>query len=159
MKDGDNEFKLQEQFGKLLEPDAFLIFQAQVMNPESVVSFYLLFALIIVVLNWSVCCQTFLVDLYAADSNKSDVPDHVGFCYMLQNNLTQSEEMATIPITSPRHQVIGQLRVEYLILRPISDFNYDMSASYARHWKHLWRGLPSCKLGMLPVSGSGPHKS
>ena len=51
MKDGDNEFKLQEQFGKLLEPDAFLIFQAQVMNPESVVSFYLLFALIIVVLN------------------------------------------------------------------------------------------------------------
>ena len=50
MKDGDNEFKLQEQFGKLLEPDAFLIFQAQVMNPESVVSFYLLFALIIVVI-------------------------------------------------------------------------------------------------------------
>jgi len=120
MKDGDNEFKLQEQFGKLLEPDAFLIFQAQVMNPESV---------------------TFLVDLYAADSNKSDVPDHVGFCYMLQNNLTQSEGMATIPITSPRHQVIGQLRVEYLIVKPISDFNCDMSVSYARHWKHSWRGL------------------
>ena len=60
---------------------------------------------------------------------------------MLQNNLTQSEGMATIPITSPRHQVIGQLRVEYLIARPINDFNCDMSVSYARHWKHSWRGL------------------
>ena len=107
------------------------------------------------------------MDLYACDPVNVDVPEHVGFCYVLQNNLLQSEGTATVPITSPKHQVIGQLKgewkslakycegstifneildvvpilVEYLIVRPISEFSCDMSVSYARHWKHSWRGL------------------
>jgi hypothetical protein len=31
--------------------------------------------------------------------------------------------------------------VDYLIVRPMEGFNCDTSVSYARHWKHTWRGL------------------
>jgi len=115
----DHEFKLQEQYGKPMLPGDFLTFQVQVMNSEM---------------------MTFLVDFYTMN-NSTDIPDHVGFCYILQNNLVQGAGMATIPITNSKHLPIGQLKVEYLIIRPIEDFECDMSVSYARYWKHSWRGL------------------
>jgi len=115
----ESDLKLQEQYGKPLLPGDFLLFQIQVVNPETI---------------------TFLVDFYAADSS-TDIPEHVGFCYILQNNLLQSAGMATVPITNSKHLAIGQLKVEYLIVRPIEDFDCDMSVSYARYWKHSWRGL------------------
>jgi len=121
LKNGHDDFRLQEQFGQVLEKGAFLIFQVQVMDPESV---------------------TYLVDFYAHDPlSLNAASEHVGFCYVLQNNLTQNQGAATVPITSPRHQAIGQLRVEYLIVRPMSGYQCDMSVSYSRHWKHTWRGL------------------
>ena len=55
--------------------------------------------------------QTYLVDFYAHDPLSANAAsEHVGFCYVLQNNLTQNQGAATVPITSPRHQAIGQLR-------------------------------------------------
>lgn len=38
MSHEDCEFRLQKQFGQLMDRGAYLIFQAQVTNPESVVS-------------------------------------------------------------------------------------------------------------------------
>ena len=49
------------------------------------------------------------MDFYAADSS-TDIPEHVGFCYILQNNLLQSAGMATVPITNSKHLAIGQLK-------------------------------------------------
>lgn len=43
-------------------------------------------------------------------NNSTDIPDHVGFCYILQNNLVQGAGMATIPITNSKHLPIGQLK-------------------------------------------------
>jgi len=120
MSQGSADFKLQEQFGRPLESGDFLVFQVQVLEPET---------------------MTFLVDFYAHTDNPNDVPDHIGFCYILQNNLIQNAGMATVPITNSKHLAIGQLKVEYLIVRPIENFECDMSVSYARHWKHSWRGL------------------
>lgn len=38
MNSADYEFKLQQQFGQLMDRGAYLIFQAQVTKPEAVVS-------------------------------------------------------------------------------------------------------------------------
>lgn len=38
MNNGDCEFKLQQQFGQLMDRGSYLILQAQVTKPESVVS-------------------------------------------------------------------------------------------------------------------------
>ena len=38
MNQKDCEFQLQQQFGQPLEPGAYVLFQAQVLKPESVVS-------------------------------------------------------------------------------------------------------------------------
>lgn len=54
--------------------------------------------------------QTFLVDFYAHNLSIGDSPEHIGFCYILQNNMTQSDGSATVPITSPKHLAIGQLK-------------------------------------------------
>ncbi|XP_046443708.1 glycerophosphocholine phosphodiesterase GPCPD1-like [Daphnia pulex] len=120
MSSADCEFQRQQQFGELMDRGSYLIFQAQVTRPESV---------------------TFLVDFYAHNSSGLDSSEHIGFCYVLQNNMTQSEGSATVPITSPKHLAIGQLKVDYLIVRPMNGFECDMSISFARHWKHSWRGL------------------
>ena len=37
--ENEGEFRLQEQFGRPFVPGEFLIFQAQVLHPQSVVSF------------------------------------------------------------------------------------------------------------------------
>ncbi|KZS21732.1 Glycerophosphocholine phosphodiesterase GPCPD1 [Daphnia magna] len=120
MNNADCEFKLQQQFGQLMDRGSYLIFQAQATKPESV---------------------TFLVDFYAHNLSIGDSPEHIGFCYILQNNMTQSDGSATVPITSPKHLAIGQLKVDYLIVRPINGFECEMSVSFSRHWKHSWRGL------------------
>lgn len=119
VKGNKNEFQQQEQFGQIVDSGTFLIFQMHVLHLESV---------------------AFLVDFYAEQPSK-EFPEHIGFCYMVQNHFQQTEGTATVPITSPKHQVIGQLQVEYLIVRPMSGVSCDMSVSYARHWKHDWRGL------------------
>jgi hypothetical protein len=59
---------------------------------------------------FSCAWQTFLVDFYAHNSSGVDSSEHIGFCYVLQNNMTQSEGSATVPITSPKHLAIGQLK-------------------------------------------------
>lgn len=50
------------------------------------------------------------MDFYANNTSGEDPPEHIGFCYVLQNNMTQSEGNATVPITSPKHLAIGQLK-------------------------------------------------
>lgn len=37
--------------------------------------------------------------------------------------------------------IIGQLTVEYVLIKPIPDHPWDMSISYAKHWEQRWSGL------------------
>ena len=36
---------------------------------------------------------------------------------------------------------LGQLTVEYVVIKSIPDYPWDMSISYAKHWEQRWSGL------------------
>jgi len=37
--------------------------------------------------------------------------------------------------------IAGQLTVEYVVIKSIPDYPWDMSISYAKHWEQRWSGL------------------
>lgn len=37
--------------------------------------------------------------------------------------------------------IVGQLTVEYVVIKPIPDYPWDTSISYAKHWEQRWSGL------------------
>ncbi|KAG8232830.1 hypothetical protein J437_LFUL013370, partial [Ladona fulva] len=60
---------------------------------------------------------------------------------MFQIHVSSLERVVLAPITDKRHRPVGQLCLEYVVIRPVQSFECDMSASYATHWKHTWKGL------------------
>ncbi|XP_031779389.1 glycerophosphocholine phosphodiesterase GPCPD1 isoform X2 [Nasonia vitripennis] len=122
MNDEEAQFKYQAQFGRAYDEDGFLIFNVAVRYPETV---------------------AYLVDyyVYTTRSFPGEPPNHIGFSYILPSTLQSSVGQLTVPITSTKHRPIGQLTVEYVTIKPIPDFPWDMSISYAKHWEQRWSGL------------------
>ncbi|CAD6227564.1 GSCOCG00001248001-RA-CDS [Cotesia congregata] len=123
MNDDEATYKNQEQFGRAYEDDEFLTFSVAVRYPETI---------------------AYLVDYYVYGSRVfpgDSPPEHIGFSYILPSTLAGSVGILTIPITSTKHRPIGQLTVEYVIIKPIPDYPWDMSISYAKHWEERWSGL------------------
>ncbi|GFY75003.1 glycerophosphocholine phosphodiesterase GPCPD1 [Trichonephila inaurata madagascariensis] len=113
MNDTGYQFAPQNQFGILYDPTEYVIFQIQVMEPNSI---------------------AYMVDFYVHDS---DIPEHIGFCYILPSNMRDTSGTCNMPISGKRQQPIGQLSVDYLIVRPMKDIVCDLSVTYTKHWKSL----------------------
>ncbi|XP_076232782.1 glycerophosphocholine phosphodiesterase GPCPD1 isoform X2 [Calliopsis andreniformis] len=122
MNDEEARYKIQEQFGRAYNEDEFIIFNVAVRYPETV---------------------AYLVDYYVYSSRgfPGEPPNHIGFSYILPSTLQSSVGLLTVPITSTKHRPIGQLTVEYVVIKSIPDYPWDMSISYAKHWEQRWSGL------------------
>ncbi|XP_018314848.1 glycerophosphocholine phosphodiesterase GPCPD1 [Mycetomoellerius zeteki] len=122
MNDEEARLMVQEQFGRPYNEDEFLLFNVAVRYPETI---------------------GYLVDYYVYSSRcyPGEPPSHIGFSYILPCALQPSVGLLTVPITSTKHRPIGQLTVEYVIIKPIPDHPWDMSISYAKHWEQRWSGL------------------
>ncbi|XP_078044797.1 glycerophosphocholine phosphodiesterase GPCPD1 isoform X1 [Augochlora pura] len=122
MNDEEARFKIQEQFGRAYYEDDFIVFNVAVRYPETV---------------------AYLVDYYVYSSRSfpGEPPSHIGFSYILPSTLQSSVGLLTVPITSTKHRPIGQLTVEYVVIKSIPDYPWDMSISYAKHWEQRWSGL------------------
>ncbi|XP_012262192.2 glycerophosphocholine phosphodiesterase GPCPD1-like isoform X2 [Athalia rosae] len=122
MNDEEPCFKYQEQFGRAYHEDDFLLFNVAVRYPETI---------------------AYLVDfyIYSSRSFPGEPPNHIGFSYILPSTLQSSVGLLTVPITSRKHRPIGQLTIEYVLIKPIADYPWDMSISYAKHWEQRWSGL------------------
>ncbi|XP_031850535.1 glycerophosphocholine phosphodiesterase GPCPD1 isoform X2 [Nomia melanderi] len=122
MNDEEARFKIQEQFGRAYNEDDFIVFNVAVRYPETV---------------------AYLVDYYVYSSRcfPGEPPSHIGFSYILPSTLQSSVGLLTVPITSTKHRPIGQLTVEYVVIKSIPDYPWDMSISYAKHWEQRWSGL------------------
>ncbi|XP_076675088.1 glycerophosphocholine phosphodiesterase GPCPD1 isoform X3 [Andrena cerasifolii] len=122
MDDEEARFKIQEQFGRAYNDDDFIILNVAVRYPETV---------------------AYLVDYYVYSSRcyPGEPPSHIGFSYILPSTLQSSVGLLTVPITSTKHRPIGQLTVEYVVIKSIPDYPWDMSISYAKHWEQRWSGL------------------
>ncbi|KAG7208839.1 hypothetical protein KM043_015026 [Ampulex compressa] len=122
MNDEESHFKFQEQFGRAYNEDEFVIFNVAVRYPETI---------------------AYLVDYYVYSSScfPGEPPNHIGFSYILPSTLQSSVGLLTVPITSTKHRPIGQLTVEYVVIKSIPDYPWDMNISYAKHWEQRWSGL------------------
>ncbi|XP_017875256.1 glycerophosphocholine phosphodiesterase GPCPD1-like isoform X2 [Ceratina calcarata] len=122
MNDEEARFKIQEQFGRAYNEDEFVIFNVAVRYPETI---------------------AYLVDYYVYSSRcfPGEPPSHIGFSYILPSTLQSSVGLLTVPITSTKHRPIGQLTVEYVVIKPIPDYPWNMSISYTKHWEQRWSGL------------------
>ncbi|XP_043276191.1 glycerophosphocholine phosphodiesterase GPCPD1-like isoform X2 [Venturia canescens] len=123
MNDEEATFKYQEQFGRAYQEDEFVVFNVAVRYPDTI---------------------AYLVDFYVYSSRSfpgESPPNHIGFSYILPSTLQSSVGLLTVPITSTKHRPIGQLTVEYITIKPIPDYPWDMSISYAKHWEARWSGL------------------
>ncbi|XP_063972976.1 glycerophosphocholine phosphodiesterase GPCPD1-like isoform X1 [Diachasmimorpha longicaudata] len=123
MNDEEATFRYQQQFGRPYEEDETVIFSVAVRYPDTI---------------------AYLVDFYVYTSRVypgDSPPTHIGFSYILPSTLQASVGMLTVPITSTKHRPIGQLTVEYVAIKAIADYPWDMSISYAKHWEQRWSGL------------------
>lgn len=118
----DSTFQQQEQFGKEFKYGDSLIFQSTVLFPTSI---------------------AFLIDLFVYSSKAEDgePPYHAGFSYLLPSALQSSLGSAILPVTSTKHRPLGQIELEYLVIRPVPNIKCDMEISFSRYWKNSWCGL------------------
>lgn len=117
----DPTFHVQDQFGKEYHENEMLIFQSTVLFPNNI---------------------AFLIDLYvySSQSSEGEPPYHAGFSYLLPSTLQQSEGSAVLPVTSTKQRPLGQIRVHYLVIKPMP-FPCDMSRTFQRHWNRRRAGL------------------
>ncbi|XP_014259991.1 glycerophosphocholine phosphodiesterase GPCPD1-like isoform X2 [Cimex lectularius] len=115
-------FKFQEQFGRVYSKEDFIVFQVLVTNLDLV---------------------AVLMDFYAYPTRtcEDEPPCHFGFSYILPSSMNRSEGQIAIPITSVRHRPIGQVTVDYLVIRPTPNYTCNLSYSLHRQWKESWHGL------------------
>ena len=118
----DATFHPQLQFGEEYKENDMLIFQATVLFPANV---------------------AFLIDLYIYSSRRGEgePPHHAGFSYLLPTVLQSSEGSVVLPVTSTKHRPLGQVRIDYIVIKPMPNFKCDLSVSYGRHWKKNRAGL------------------
>uniref|UniRef100_T1J784 GP-PDE domain-containing protein n=1 Tax=Strigamia maritima TaxID=126957 RepID=T1J784_STRMM len=122
MNEHECEFRIQTQIGHVYLPDDFIVYKAQMLRPETI---------------------AFMVDFYLYDPvtvANGPPPKHVGFCYILPSVLRNTFGTSFVPITGRKQQPIGQLTVEYLVIRPMR-YDCDMQISYSKYWNRGRRPL------------------
>lgn len=118
----DSGFTPQTQFGKEVKDDEMVVFQCTVLFPAS---------------------TAFLLDffIYSSRNSEGEPPYHAGFSYLLPSALRGSEGNVVVPITSTKQRPLGELIMDYIVIKPMPNVKCNMSLTYARHWKQTRSGL------------------
>ena len=75
--------------------------------------------------------QDLLVDIYWQQAGSREVPTLVGLCFLLPDSFHRSLGQVEVPVASARHQPIGSLTIDYLVVRPLPCHgDLDFSVSY-----------------------------
>ncbi|XP_061183603.1 glycerophosphocholine phosphodiesterase GPCPD1-like [Saccostrea echinata] len=123
---------VQNQHGTVFEPDGYMIFTAETVEPESL---------------------GFQFDFYVDEEGVN--PRHVGYCYLLPVDLKKSNDSKTVPITGLNHKPIGKIALDYLIVKPVPGLDLKMDVSYQNYWKFERKSLD---VGHRGMGSSYKHK-
>lgn len=83
----------------------------------------------------------FLVEVYAEELEESLVR-LLGYGHLLPESFPGTEGALTINLISPFWQrVVGQLRLEFLNIRPVEREGFDLRTSFANYWRSNWTAL------------------
>ncbi|XP_032634957.1 glycerophosphocholine phosphodiesterase GPCPD1 isoform X2 [Chelonoidis abingdonii] len=122
----DTEYKsrhTQPECGYGLQPDRWTEYSIQTMEPD----------------NLELVFDFFEEDLSERVLQGDELPGHVGTACLLSSmiaELGKSAGILTLPIMSrSSRKTIGKVRVDYIIIKPISGYSCDMQASYAKYWR------------------------
>jgi len=136
------ERRVQEQFGVQVKPDhgTFVLFEVQLISLNSV---------------------AFLVDVYgrAEGQHETDIPEHLGMCYIHSQTLSATQGRIEATMTSMKHQPIGKLQLDYLVTRPVEGLTCDFSLSNRTHWSDDWGALDVGHRGLGNSFTSAQHCS
>ncbi|XP_064474264.1 glycerophosphocholine phosphodiesterase GPCPD1-like isoform X2 [Ornithodoros turicata] len=113
LKEGQHDFKPQNSFGHIYEPDEFVVVQCTAWKTEGV---------------------AYVVDFYV--QTEQSIAEHIGSSYILPRNLKDSSGMLTLPITGLKQKLIGQVTVSYLIVKPLSECSTTCEHTFAKFWKN-----------------------
>ncbi|RZF33173.1 hypothetical protein LSTR_LSTR004859 [Laodelphax striatellus] len=120
LNQAEHKLHRQDQFGQPYCENDFILFQAQVLFPETI---------------------AFLIDYYTYPSNGEEPPYHVGFSHIMPSSMKASEGQIDVPIVNVRHQPIGEIKVDYLVIKPLKDFDCSTQGTRQNEWKESWTGL------------------
>ncbi|KAI1305356.1 Glycerophosphocholine phosphodiesterase GPCPD1 [Halotydeus destructor] len=112
MRDGQCEARGQAQFGHQYDPEEFALFSTNIVDLDT---------------------MAFMIDFYVNDG-QMPIPEHIGFCYVLPSNLVGTSGSCTMPITGKKHSPIGQISIEYLIIRSVVGYEAG-EMNFARLWR------------------------
>lgn len=64
------------------------------------------------------------------------IPEHIGSCYILPKNLHNTCGSVTMPIAGNKRQPIGEMTIEYLIIRPLAfpGIQFNAQKSQLKMW-------------------------
>lgn len=99
-----SKFEQQEQFGRLYQPNNYLLINVTVNEPENV---------------------AYIIDLYTRSSKAPDdePPYHFGYHYILPNILKKSDGKLELYITcASRHRPLGIMKVDFLKVGTSNNF-------------------------------------
>lgn len=128
----EGSLRHQNQFGVRYEEDSFILFQAQVLDPDTV---------------------AFLFDVFArpkgqAPTGDDAAPEHIGSGYVLPEHFKSTEGRVKKPIISKRFQPVGQFTLDYLVIRPMDRPLCNFKTSFSHQWKPNWKGLEVAHRGL-----------
>ncbi|XP_069014676.1 glycerophosphocholine phosphodiesterase GPCPD1 isoform X1 [Embiotoca jacksoni] len=113
----------QPECGYALEPAQWTEYSIHTMDPD----------------NLELTLEFFEEDLSEHVVQGDILPGHVGTACLLSSTFVEIGKdigVVTLPIMGRNSiQTIGKVRVDYLVIRPISGQQCDMSVSYSKYWK------------------------
>ncbi|XP_004840843.1 glycerophosphocholine phosphodiesterase GPCPD1 isoform X1 [Heterocephalus glaber] len=122
----DNEFKCrhsQPECGYGLQPDRWTEYSIQTMEPD----------------NLELIFDFFEEDLSEHVVQGDALPGHVGTACLLSSTIAESGRSAgvlTLPIMSRNsRKTIGKVRVDFIIIKPLTGYSCDMKSSFSKYWK------------------------
>ncbi|XP_060846937.1 LOW QUALITY PROTEIN: glycerophosphocholine phosphodiesterase GPCPD1-like [Rhopalosiphum padi] len=111
---GGHSFKHQNQFGTIMQENTLHLFQTKMYNFS---------------------CVGYLFDFYLHKESSEEPPYHIGFTHVLPSNMRYSNGMVICPITSVHHRPIGELKIDYLIIKPTKDIKCTLEQLRLTDWK------------------------
>ena len=127
LTDDECELSPQTQFGVLFEQSGFILFQAKVLEVQTV---------------------AFLVDIFArpASTTKAlslhEPAELIGSCYIMPNHFTStSGTFKDTIISSSKFEAVGDICMDFLVIKSMENATCDFAVTFAKHWKPVWKGI------------------
>ncbi|XP_055897088.1 glycerophosphocholine phosphodiesterase GPCPD1-like isoform X2 [Biomphalaria glabrata] len=131
LTDDDCRPTIQSQHGTVYYKDNYIVFRTQMTDTQQ---------------------QGFQLDFCLSEPNRA--PKFIGSSHLLPFKQKESQHTRKFPIIGFNHKPIGEITVEYLIVKPCPGLVMTMDTTYQTHWKWKKAGDTSLDIGHRGMGAS-----